>query len=130
MPFDLSEVESVLLTKAVGRRIIHLTSTISTMDVARKEAEDGAAEGTVVIAEEQTAGRGRFGRKWESPAGLNLYFTLVLRPDINRLRALSIVAPLAVCRAIEGSTSLRPQIKWPNDVLVDRKKLAGILPES
>ena len=99
------------------------------MDVAREEAVAGAPHGAVVFAEEQTAGRGRFGRRWVSPAGKNLYFTLILRPDAGRLRALSMVVPLAVCRAVEAVTSLRPVIKWPNDILVGGRKLSGILIE-
>jgi len=100
------------------------------MDVARLEAEGGADEGSVVIAEEQSAGRGRYGRSWVSPAGKNLYFTLILRPTSAALRSLSVVAPLAVCRAIETRTGLSPAIKWPNDVLVGGRKAAGILIES
>jgi BirA family biotin operon repressor/biotin-[acetyl-CoA-carboxylase] ligase len=97
------------------------------MDVARDEAVAGAPHGAVVIAEEQTAGRGRFGRRWVSPPGKNLYLTVILRPGAGRLRALSTVVPLAVCRAIEAVTPLRPVIKWPNDVLAGERKLAGIL---
>ncbi len=99
------------------------------MNVARDEAAAGAPHGAVVIAEEQTAGRGRFGRRWVSPAGKNLYVTLILRPDAGRLRALSMVVPLAVCRAVEAVTPLRPVIKWPNDVLLGERKLAGVLIE-
>ncbi len=99
------------------------------MDVARAEAIAGAPHGAVVFAEEQTAGRGRFGRRWVSPAGKNLYLTIILRPDAGRLRGLSMVVPLALCRAIESVTPLRPVIKWPNDVLVDGRKLAGVLIE-
>ena len=127
---NLTEVRPLLHTSDLGRRIVYMTSAHSTMDVARREAEDGAGEGTIVIAEEQTAGRGRFGRQWVSPPGLNLYFTVVLRPDVHRLRALAQVAPLSVCRMLESHTSIRPLIKWPNDVLVERRKLAGILIET
>ena len=130
MWLNLSEVHPLLRTDFVGRRVIYLTSTHSTQDIARREAEDGVPEGTVVIAEEQTAGRGRFGRRWVSPAGLNLYLTIVLRPDLARLRALSIAAPLAVCRAVDAVSDVRPLIKWPNDVIVNGKKLAGVLIES
>jgi len=100
------------------------------MDDARREAEAGAAEGTVVLAEEQTKGRGRFDRAWVSPAGKNLYLTIIMRPPMERLRSLSVVTPLAVTRAVEETTSLAPRIKWPNDVLVDGRKLSGILIES
>ncbi len=124
---DLPAVDRLLRTEEIGRRITSLATTTSTMDVARDEAVAGAPHGAVVIAEEQTAGRGRFGRRWVSPAGKNLYLTLILRPDAGRLRALSMVVPLAVCRAVEAVTPLRPVIKWPNDVLVGGRKLAGVL---
>ncbi|MDO8615713.1 MAG: biotin--[acetyl-CoA-carboxylase] ligase [Dehalococcoidia bacterium] len=130
MWLDLAALEQRLNTRLLGRRLIYLTSTGSTQDVARGEAERDAAPGTAVIAEEQTAGRGRFGRSWVSPAGQNLYLTLLLRPPLERLRPLSIVAPLAVALAIEDETGLRPQIKWPNDVVMVGRKLSGVLIES
>jgi BirA family biotin operon repressor/biotin-[acetyl-CoA-carboxylase] ligase len=100
------------------------------MDVARHEAENDAPAGTVVIAEEQTAGRGRFGRQWVSPAGANLYFTILLRPDTRRLRSLGMVSPLAACLAVDATSPVRPMIKWPNDLVVGGKKLGGVLIES
>ena len=127
---NLDSLESQLKTERIGRRVVYLTSTGSTMDIARREAEDGAEDGTVVIAEEQTKGRGRFGRAWESPAGKNLYFTVVLRPPVDRLRLLSMAAPLAVAKGVEGVTGHVPRIKWPNDVLMSGRKLAGVLIES
>jgi len=130
MWLNLAVVEERLTTRFVGRRLLYLTSTGSTMDAARIEAEAGAPDGTVVLAEEQTKGRGRFERVWVSPAGQNLYLTLIMRPPLDRLRSLSIVAPLAVALAVEESTGLTPRIKWPNDVLVDGRKLSGILVES
>ena len=130
MWLDLAEVEQRLTTRFVGRRLLYLTSTGSTMDVARGEAEASAPDGTVVLAEEQTKGRGRFDRVWVSPEGKNLYLTLIIRPPLERLRSLSIVAPLAVALAIEDSTGLTPRIKWPNDVLMNGRKLSGILVES
>ena len=126
---NLASVDRLLRTEEIGRRITSLATTPSTMDVARAEAVAGVPHGAVVIAEEQTAGRGRFGRRWVSPAGKNLYLTLILRPDAGRLRALSMVVPLAICRAVEAVRSLRPVIKWPNDVLVGGRKLAGVLIE-
>ena len=126
---DLTAVERLLRTDDIGQRITYLATTASTMDVARDEAVADAPPGAVIIAEEQTAGRGRFGRRWVSPAGKNLYLTLILRPDAGRLRSLSMVVPLAVCRAVEAVTPLRPVIKWPNDVLVNGRKLAGVLIE-
>ncbi len=130
MWINLSAVHDKLRTEFVGRRLMYLTSTDSTMDVARREAEDGAPDGTVILAEEQTAGRGRFDRKWVSPAGLNLYLTIVVRPDIARLRSLGVVTPLAACLAIDAVSAVRPLLKWPNDVIVGGKKLGGVLIES
>jgi len=130
MWLNLASVEQRLSTRSVGRRFLYLTSTSSTMDVARSEAEAGAPDGTVVLAEEQTKGRGRFDRAWVSPSGQNLYQTLLIRPPLDRLRSLSIVAPLAVALAVEDTTGLEPRIKWPNDVLISGRKLSGILIES
>ncbi|HEV8573976.1 MAG TPA: biotin--[acetyl-CoA-carboxylase] ligase, partial [Dehalococcoidia bacterium] len=130
MWLDLAAVEEGLTTRVVGRRFLYLTSTGSTMDVARAEAEAGAPHGTAVLAEEQTKGRGRFDRVWVSPAGKNLYLTLIMRPSLERLRSLSIVSSLAVALAVEDVTDLTPRIKWPNDVLINGRKLCGILVES
>ena len=130
MGLDLGEVERRLRTRFVGRRFVYVASTSSTQDLAREQAEGDAAPGTVVLAEEQAAGRGRFGRVWVSPAGSNLYLTLVMRPDLARLRSLGIVAPLSVALAVEEHTGLSPQIKWPNDVLLGGRKVAGVLIES
>ncbi len=127
MWLDLPALESALDTEFVGRRLIYLTSTTSTMDVARAEAEAGAPEGTIVVAEEQTAGRGRFGREWVSPAGKNIYVTILLRPTADRLRRLSMLSPLAVALAVEEATGMAAQIKWPNDVLLSGRKVSGIL---
>jgi BirA family biotin operon repressor/biotin-[acetyl-CoA-carboxylase] ligase len=100
------------------------------MDDARREAEAGAGHGLVITADEQTAGRGRFGRRWVSPAGMNIYLTALLRPDVARLRLLAMAVPLAVCRAVEAAVDVRADIKWPNDVQIGGRKLAGILIES
>jgi len=130
MWLNLAAVEDGLSTQFVGRRILYYTSTSSTMDVARAEADADAVEGTVVLAEEQTAGRGRFGRAWVSPAGKNVYVTIILRPTVERLRQLGIITPIAVCLAIEETVSLQPQVKWPNDVLLSGRKVCGILIET
>ncbi len=127
MSLHLESIDERLNTAFVGRRLLHHASVSSTQDVARSEAEGGAPEGTAVVAEEQTAGRGRLGRSWVSPAGANLYVTLVLRPSLERMRSLSMVAPLAVAQAVETTTRLSPRIKWPNDLLVAGRKLAGVL---
>lgn len=131
-PFDRPLFESLLRTRFVGRRLFYEHSVTSTMDVAREEAAAGAPEGSVALAEEQTAGRGRFGRAWVSPPGVNLYFTIALHPSVEELRYLAMIAPLAVCQAIEetAGAGVEARIKWPNDVLLDGKKVCGILVES
>ena len=97
------------------------------MAIAAEEAAAGAPEGAIVLAEEQLAGRGRMGRSWVSPPGVSLYFTLVLRPTIEQLRYMAVIAPLAVSLAIEETTGLTPRIKWPNDVLIGNRKVSGVL---
>lgn len=122
---------SGLKTRRIGKEI-HCYKTIgSTNETAKRLAESGATEGTIVISEKQTRGRGRLGRSWHSPSGQGLYFSLVLRPelDFSRFPALSMVAALSVCRSLEGYGDLRAQVKWPNDCLLNGKKVAGILVE-
>ena len=99
------------------------------MDEAAHQADLGAEEGTVVIAETQTASRGRFGRTWVSQAG-NLYLSVVLYPSLAALPYLNCLGGLAVVRAIQRTTRLQPRLKWPNDVLIGGAKVAGILAES
>jgi BirA family transcriptional regulator, biotin operon repressor / biotin---[acetyl-CoA-carboxylase] ligase len=126
-----AELGGVLGEATVGSTIISFPRTSSTNSIAFRLAEDGAPEGTTVLAEEQESGKGRLGRKWESPAGVNLYSSIVLRPRIlpNHASQLTFVSAVAVARAIRETTSLRPEIKWPNDVLVNGRKVAGLLNE-
>ena len=127
---DLDRLQDLLQTNFVGRSVTYRASVDSTMTVAAEEAAAGAPEGAIVVAEEQTAGRGRMGRSWTSPADGNLYFTLVLRPTLEQLRYLAVIAPLAVSLAIEETTNLVPRIKWPNDVLIGDRKVCGVLLET
>ena len=127
---DLDRLQALLHTQRLGRKVFYFDTTGSTMTDAAREAEAGALEGAIVLAEEQTAGRGRMGRSWVSPAGVNIYVTIILRPSLDELRHISVIAPLAVCQAIEETTGLFPRIKWPNDVLIDGKKVAGVLTQS
>lgn len=127
---NLAWVESLLTTETLGRRLVYYSSTTSTMDAARREAGEGTPEGTVVLANEQTAGRGRLGRGWVSPPGANLYLTVVLRPAAALAPRLTILTPLAVCLATEELLGLEPAIKWPNDCMLGGKKFAGVLLES
>jgi BirA family transcriptional regulator, biotin operon repressor / biotin---[acetyl-CoA-carboxylase] ligase len=125
-PFFVEILQSLLETDSLGRYVLHLPFVTSTMDAARDEAENDAPHGLIVVADEQTRGQGRRGRAWVSPPG-NLYATIVLRPSAAEARSLPIVTPLAVCEAIEALTGLSCRIKWPNDVLVRERKIAGIL---
>jgi BirA family biotin operon repressor/biotin-[acetyl-CoA-carboxylase] ligase len=118
-----------LETSFIGQRVICYPSLPSTMDVAKRQAKQGAAEGTVVLAEEQTAGKGRLKRTWLSPKG-SIALSIILHPSPAYLTSLIMVASLAVVHCIEKATSLKAQIKWPNDVLVNEKKVCGILIES
>ena len=113
----------------VGRRILSYERLPSTMDQAAHEARCGTIDGTVVQAKAQTAGRGRFQRSWVSPPG-NLLLSVVFYPSHEGLPYLSIISSLAVARAIESETGLRPSIKWPNDVLIRGKKVCGLLVEN
>jgi BirA family biotin operon repressor/biotin-[acetyl-CoA-carboxylase] ligase len=128
---DLSpdSITRALATRFIGRMIIHLAQVASTMGAARSQALSGVAQGTVIITDEQTAGRGRLGRSWLSPRG-GIYLSIVLYPAVNTFPCLIMVTSLAVIRAIKSVTGLQSQIKWPNDILIGGKKVGGILIES
>lgn len=119
-----------LRTKLVGQNILYYPVTSSTMDVAKRAVREGAEEGTIVIADHQTAGRGRFGRRWWAPAESSILLSIILHPDLEQLPRLNMAAALAVVHSIEKVTGLRPVIKWPNDVLIEGKKVSGALIES
>ncbi|KAF0220076.1 MAG: BirA family transcriptional regulator biotin operon repressor / biotin-acetyl-CoA-carboxylase [Geobacteraceae bacterium] len=126
-----AEIAAGLTVTRIGRRIICFRETDSTNEVAFRLAEEGVEEGTVVIAEKQRRGKGRLGRRWESPAGVNLYCSVVLRPPILPMQAaqLTFLSTVAVARAVAETAALRPFIKWPNDVLINGMKVAGLLNE-
>ena len=125
------EICVLLNTAIIGKQLVSLVLTTSTNAEAFRLAEDGAVEGTVVTADEQNKGRGRLGRTWLSPPGANLYCSIILRPHIKPFEApqLTFLSAVAVARAIEQATGLKPEIKWPNDVLIGGKKVAGLLNE-
>ncbi len=131
MEGDLSSesITSNLKTRFVGQRVLYYPLLTSTMDVARREAQQEAAEGTVIIAGEQTAGRGRIKRTWLSPKG-SLALSVILYPKVVHLPSLIMLASLAVVHSIETVTGLKSQVKWPNDVLINGRKVCGILIES
>ncbi len=112
--------------------LFHLNETPSTMDFIKREGIRGGADGTLVIANSQTAGRGRHGRSWNSRPELGLYLSVLLRPDfpISSYSRLTIIAAVATLQAAERVTQRRFQIKWPNDLMIGKRKLAGILTEA
>ena len=119
-----------LATAVIGCRVRCFQSLASTMDTARRMAEGGAAEGAVVLAERQMQGRGRFERPWVSAPGQNLSLSIILRPPIDRMRSLNMAASVALVEAIHATTGLIATVKWPNDVRVNGKKVAGLLIEA
>jgi BirA family biotin operon repressor/biotin-[acetyl-CoA-carboxylase] ligase len=125
-PLDLEAFDRQLTTADIGRKIDYHESVLSTMDIARELAAAGAPHGTLVFAEEQTAGRGRRGRSFFSPPRENLYFTLVLRLQLAVHRRLPIVLPLAVAHALKAE-GVEAQIKWPNDIWINDRKVCGML---
>jgi BirA family transcriptional regulator, biotin operon repressor / biotin---[acetyl-CoA-carboxylase] ligase len=130
-PFDPASFHTFLATQTFGRNLIFEPSIGSTMDLARDAAARGAPEGTVAFADEQTAGRGRMGRSWMTPLAANLLTTVVLRPpSASVLRQVAMITPLAIADAVADITGIRTDVKWPNDVQVAGKKLAGVLIES
>jgi len=131
-PLDLTKVRTGLNTHRVGATIHYFSEIGSTNTYARARAARGAAEGEVIVAETQTAGRGRLGRRWESPPCANLYFSVILRPALAPAEAaqLTLMAAVALADAVAGFVPCAPAIKWPNDILIEGKKLAGILSEA
>ncbi len=118
-----------LTTRFMGQNVLYYHSVTSTNDIAREQALQKALEGTAVIADQQTTGRGRLKRAWVSPQG-NIAVTVVLYPARKYLHYLTMLASLAVLHGIEKTTGLKCQLKWPNDVLINNKKVCGILLES
>jgi len=114
----------------IGHKIHHISQTDSTMSYCKNLAKSGATHGTVVSADFQTGGRGRFQRKWISSSSQNLLLSILLKPDIHQINYLNMAASLSIYDVAVWATKCNPAIKWPNDVLVNGQKLAGILIES
>jgi len=123
------EVMPVLKTDFTGKKIVHKSAIASTNNLAKELAEKGAEEGTVVIAEEQSCGKGRLDRSWSSPPG-GIWLSVILRPQVLPLEAsrFTLLAAVAAAKAIEN-LGIEPEIKWPNDILINGKKVCGILLE-
>lgn len=128
----LSAISNALQGSAFGQQIKLLDTTTSTQEDIRRWAEQGAENGALVVSEEQTVGRGRQGRKWISPSGKGIWMSLLLKPNLPLADAsrLTLLSAVAVCRAIRQVTGINVGIKWPNDLLVNGKKICGILVES
>lgn len=133
-PLDVAELHGRLVTAGgLWREVAVVPQTGSTNADLLEEARAGAAEGLVLVAEEQTAGRGRLGRSWSAPPGAGLIFSVLLRPagvPPTRLGWLPLLTGVAVATAVRETTSVPASLKWPNDVLVGERKLAGILAEA
>lgn len=126
-----SEVSSHLGTSIIGKKIYYFDELNSTMDKAMELGLKGCPEGTIVLTESQSKGRGRLGRSWSSPKYKGLYFSFILKPDIlpSDTPVFTLLTAVSICEAIEEETHINTQIKWPNDVMLGNKKLGGILTE-
>lgn len=126
-----SIIKKGLKTLVLGQSIYYYRQIDSTNQKAKELAIEGKPNGTLIIAEEQTKGRGRLGREWVSPFGMGIWMSILLRPDIHPWDAprITLLSAVAVARSIEGITKLKAGIKWPNDIIVGQKKVCGILTE-
>ena len=131
-PLDIDEVRQQLIPRRLGVELHYFNELGSTNTRTRELAERGAPEGEVVIADAQTQGRGRLGRRWESPAGRNLYFSILLRPSLAPAHAaqITLMAAVALAETLDSFIAQTAEIKWPNDILVGGRKLAGVLTEA
>lgn len=125
------EIARSLGTKLIGKKIHYFDYLASTMDLAMRLGMEGASNGTLVLAEAQTKGRGRLGRSWFSPKYKGIYLSLILRPKISLATSpvLTLLAAVSICEAIKDAVGLDAQIKWPNDIFIRQRKVAGILTE-
>ena len=128
--FSVESIRDALNTKYIGRPTLYHPSVSSTMDAAKKAIANGAHEGLVILADEQTAGRGRLGREWVSPPDSSLMLSIILYPKMAQLQRLTMAACIAIARCVEDVAYLETSIKWPNDVLIGGKKVSGVLVES
>lgn len=129
--FGQHELESRMDTRWAGRPVHFYQVLDSTNLRAKLDAENGAEQGTLVVADMQTAGRGRRGRSWSSPADANVYFTLILKPDFapDKASMLTLIMAMAVASGITGTCGAEARIKWPNDIVIGGKKVCGMLTE-
>ena len=128
---DIKDFGATLQTAFIGHQIEHHHQVTSTNDIAIARGKTGASEGTLIIAEHQTAGRGRYGRKWEAPPGKCLLVSVVLRHRLLREQVTlpNLVGAIAIARALQATHGLEARIKPPNDVRIEKRKIAGVLTE-
>jgi BirA family biotin operon repressor/biotin-[acetyl-CoA-carboxylase] ligase len=124
-------IKKSLTTRFIGADIYIFDAIDSTNDYAHKLAKEGAKEGTIVLSESQTKGKGRLGRTWFSPPGANIYLSVILRPQMptSQITLITFASAIAVAKSIRDIANLDADIKWPNDILIRGKKVAGILSE-
>lgn len=129
-PIDIHTWSSNLTTNTIGKELYYYPVIESTQVIAHQLARNGAAEGTCVLADQQTSGRGRLGRKWYAPAGVGIWASFILRPDLplESIAQMTLVVASAVAKTL-STFGFDPEIKWPNDILIDGKKVCGILTE-
>jgi BirA family biotin operon repressor/biotin-[acetyl-CoA-carboxylase] ligase len=125
------EVRCNLNTEVLGKKVVFLSTVDSTNEYAKKLAFEGAVEGTVVLAENQVCGKGRLGRAWASADKKGIWMSIVLRPEVppEEVQLITLAASVAVVKALRESTGIEAGIKWPNDIILDNKKVCGILTE-
>lgn len=126
-----NEIQIGLKTKTMGRHIHFEESVTSTQKIAQTLANNGTPEGTIVVADQQTSGRGRMAREWYSPSGTGIWMSMIVKPNIpvHATPQLTLLTAVAIVQAIEELTPIKPDIKWPNDILINGKKVVGILTE-
>jgi len=126
-----AEIESLVDTKWAGKNVVYYDEIDSTNNRAKEAGDNGAAHGTLFVADMQMAGKGRRGRVWKSPSGSSIYMTILLYPDIPPVKApqLTLLMAIAVAEGIQEVTGLETKIKWPNDIVVNGRKICGILTE-
>ena len=129
--YSEAEINLGLKTEFIAKKVYCFDSIDSTNSEAKRQALQGAPNGSLFITEQQTGGKGRLGRSFSSPHGVSLYFSILLRPEATpiRVESLTLISGLAVCEAIREYTGLSAMIKWPNDVVIGTKKVCGILTE-
>ena len=129
---DIAQIKKNLKTKMIGREICYYKEIGSTNDEAKRLAKLDAEEGTVVIAENQTHGKGRLGRRWDSKEGESLTFSVIVKPHISSSKRfpITLLGALSAVRTIRLQTDLQVKVKWPNDIVIEGKKVGGVLSEA